>query len=220
MPGSSTTGPMTTTTTGGSSSTGESPADSTGGGMGCCERHSSPGCEEQAVTECVCTLRAECCAFGWGQRCVDLATSECGATCMPDGGNTTGLVEPTTGTGVGSGDSSDSGGPLSACCKATKTPGCVADMMIEQCVCAQDPFCCEQQWDGKCVGVAMGACGVECGGGGGDGGGEADCCMPHQRPGCEDRMTEQCVCGQDPFCCDQMWDDQCVQTAAQACMAC
>ncbi|MCH9683505.1 MAG: hypothetical protein K0V04_18855 [Deltaproteobacteria bacterium] len=218
-----------TSTAAGSGSTAaaasETGADATGAGLGCCERHAAAGCDESEVATCVCTELPECCAFEWTQRCVDLATSECNATCMPDGADTTGAVDPTTGgagsTGIDPGSDGGSadtggGGPGGACCTPTQMPGCADDMALEQCVCGEDPFCCDMQWDGKCVGVAVNSCGAECGGNGGGG----DCCMPNGSPGCDDAMTQDCVCMIDAFCCNQMWDQKCVQVATQQCMGC
>lgn len=79
------------------------PDDTTGGGSdGCCEPHGTPGCNEEAVVECVCAQEASCCAFEWGQDCVDLATGACMATCKGMPGTTT--DEPGT-----------TGGPMGAC---------------------------------------------------------------------------------------------------------
>jgi len=56
-----------------------------------------------------------------------------------------------------------------ACCE-TGSAGC-ADPAIAACVCAQDPFCCESEWDAQCVAeVTQFGCGT-CNGGGGGGGG-------------------------------------------------
>ncbi|MBN2194187.1 MAG: hypothetical protein JW751_15325 [Polyangiaceae bacterium] len=47
-------------------------------------------------------------------------------------------------------------------------------------------------------------------GGTGGIGGTGDCCLVHGDPGCaEDRIAE-CVCDNDPFCCEETWDDACV----------
>jgi hypothetical protein len=67
--------------------------DTDGGGDGCCEPHSSPGCNEPDVVNCVCKQEAFCCAFEWSESCVDMAVRACMATCE-DPGTTT--DEPTT----------------------------------------------------------------------------------------------------------------------------
>lgn len=50
------------------------------------------------------------------------------------------------------------------------------------------------------------------GGFGGTGGSPSgDCCSPHDFPGCEFPGVAQCVCAADAFCCQQAWDDLCVE---------
>ena len=47
------------------------------------------------------------------------------------------------------------------CCVANGTPGCV-DEPGEDCVCALDPFCCNNQWDGLCATQYQNQCGGSC----------------------------------------------------------
>jgi hypothetical protein len=64
--------------------------DTTAGGSdSCCEAHTGPGCNEEAVVDCVCAIEATCCAFDWDQVCVDLAMGKCMATCEEPPGSTT-----------------------------------------------------------------------------------------------------------------------------------
>jgi hypothetical protein len=37
------------------------------------------------------------------------------------------------------------------------------------------------------------------------------CCEPQTTPGCVDETIETCVCKQDDWCCNEEWDDLCVQ---------
>ena len=85
--------------------------------------------------------------------------------------------------------------------------------MLEMCVCGNDPFCCDMEWDFQCT-LGANECGAGCSGSGGTG-----CCTPHASTGCDDMMVESCVCELDPFCCNQAWDEQCVGEAAMQCMA-
>jgi hypothetical protein len=39
------------------------------------------------------------------------------------------------------------------------------------------------------------------------------CCVPADGPGCSDDVIEACVCEHDPYCCEEAWDDACVNTA-------
>lgn len=48
------------------------------------------------------------------------------------------------------GEGGEGGGDVGNCCSAHAGGGCTADP-IEQCVCAEDPFCCNTEWDGTCV---------------------------------------------------------------------
>ncbi len=47
------------------------------------------------------------------------------------------------------------------CCRPGGDKGCAADPDVEACVCGQDPYCCETQWDGVCSDLAD-TCGGEC----------------------------------------------------------
>jgi hypothetical protein len=47
-----------------------------------------------------------------------------------------------------------------------------------------------------------------------------DCCIDNGGPGCDSYDICNCVCagaGNDPFCCDTLWDNTCAQEAQQAC---
>jgi hypothetical protein len=118
-------------------------------------------------------------------------------------------------TSLGDDGAMDSGGGglPSSCCAAGVAAGC-SDPAVEACVCGQDPFCCDTQWDDLCA-MSADACGGNCGGGGGGGG----CCMVQATPGCADPAIENCVCVIDAFCCTMQWDDICVQEAQVDCGA-
>ena len=47
-----------------------------------------------------------------------------------------------------------------------------------------------------------------------------DCCSVHDGTGCDDETCEDIVCGNDSFCCDEVWDDQCVEDAEALCEIC
>ena len=229
---------------------------SQGGGSGCCTPSAGPGCAaDKAVESCVCGTDAFCCDTQWDSQCVSEAGS-CGAKC--DGGGGGGEL-----CGNGKDDDFDfatdcedsdcasspgcGAGGGGACCEPSDGPGC-ADAAVESCVCGQDPFCCDTQWDGQCVSEA-GQCGADCSGGGpaaedcgngidddmdgavdcedsqcagapecGTSGGGA-CCESSSEPGCSDAAVESCVCADDPFCCNNTWDNQCV-SEADACGGC
>jgi hypothetical protein len=47
----------------------------------CCTPSRTGGCSEPGVQECVCDIDPYCCAGGFDENCVNLATQRCGATC-------------------------------------------------------------------------------------------------------------------------------------------
>jgi hypothetical protein len=109
-------------------------------------------------------------------------------------------------------DPNDSGD----CCSTHEGAGC-SQPSIEDCVCDDDPYCCDTAWDTVCVGkVGTLGCGT-CG----DGGTSA-CCSPSTASGCSmDAAIEQCVCAEDPYCCTDAWDALCVESIATlGCGAC
>lgn len=148
-------------------------------------------------------------------------TDATATTGSPGSGETTGAVDSSgdpsaaeSSSGVDpTGESDTNGG--GACCDAQDRAGC-GDASIEACVCADEPFCCDVQWDVVCTvqSVLLGC--TTCPGIGGGG----DCCAAHGNPGCDDDQVEQCVCNEDYVCCVDAWDDICVSIAMDACAAC
>lgn len=101
----------------------------------CCSINSVPGCTEPGIEACVCDFDDYCCNEAWDFTCVQIA-QQCGKTCDPD---------------------SDVNEP---CCQSSDAPGCES-AELESCVCASDPYCCEDGWDDNCVALAS-LCGAEC----------------------------------------------------------
>jgi hypothetical protein len=105
-----------------------------------------------------------------------------------------------------------------ACGMGHATPGCNAGS-CEDAVCEVNPDCCTASWDWDCAYLACGAeglCGVPC-----QGGDESNptCCIAQSTPGCSwiaksPNLCEPAVCAIDPFCCDVVWDQACVDIAA------
>jgi hypothetical protein len=133
------------------------------------------------------------------------------------------------------------GGGSSSCCVTSTDEGCI-DARVESCVCSIDDFCCAQAWDQACVDIADGSCAGNCstggapgvggsfptggfgpggsGGGGGTGGVfGGDCCNVHGGVGCGVPPIMECVCFADPYCCENSWDQICVNEAIDACGA-
>lgn len=94
------------------------------------------------------------------------------------------------------------------CCEAAGGTGC-GDPAIAACVCAVDPACCDHAWDVLCVDhvedLGCGGCGFEPAALD-----AAGCCAAHAEPSCADEAVAACVCAGDPYCCDIVWDQICV----------
>ncbi|MCH9681147.1 MAG: hypothetical protein K0V04_06930 [Deltaproteobacteria bacterium] len=171
-----------------------------GGNMGgdgdCCVDNNTPGCDDPAVQTCVCGNDPFCCDTQWDDVCAGIATNDCDA--------------------CGGGGSTGGGDPNEDCCTAQATPGCT-DATIQACVCANDPFCCDTQWDAMCVGrVGSDLCAPSCAPDDADG----PCCQANGTPGCEVDAVEACVCMTDSFCCTDQWDQMCVDNLPPACGSC
>jgi hypothetical protein len=147
------------------------------------------------------------------------STSDATLSSSDDGSSTTASADSTETSGTtaadsGSSDGGETGNPGGPCCTAQRDAGC-GDAAIEQCVCAQEPFCCDTAWDDVCtVQVVVLGC-AECPNIGGDG----DCCAPHGNPGCDDEDVEVCVCTMDYVCCLEPWDEICADAAQNECDA-
>jgi hypothetical protein len=79
---------------------------------------------------------------------------------------------------------------ISACCEVSPSPGCAADPAVEACVCQDDEYCCQSEWDSVCVTAIQE---LKC----------AVCCVPDCRDKLcgDDGCGGQCgECGQEQFC--------------------
>lgn len=175
------------------------------------------GCDENCMNEPVCgngVIEA-------GEDCEPPGTPTCDANCqrIPMCGD--GILdqgeECDDGNGT-SGDGCDASCVLEGnnCCDDTHGAGC-NNPTIESCVCAQDAFCCDTDWDGLCVtNVETLGCG-SCSGGGGPCPGSGDCYVDNGTPGCDDAACCNAVCAADAFCCDDNWDQLCADAAPGLC---
>ena len=211
----------------------------------------SPGetdiCEKCGTRSCT----AEC---SWGtcqnQGCAPEAIESCGVngtkTCNEscDWGD---CVEASPcGNGVCTNETCDTCpddcGPCTGdCCEPQQDSPWCDDKSVWECVCKEDTFCCETNWDDICVTEVdskdCGTCEEECGNNNCAGSencvacpedcGECtdtSCCTAHQGVGCWDAGIMWCVCSThgDSYCCNILWgnwNQQCVDEAIELCGA-
>ena len=109
----------------------------------------------------------------------------------------------------------------STCCPnaGASGPGC-DDAACQACVCAQDSYCCDTNWDGNCADCSAGGpgnanacldsgCEYVCGCTATYASVSQDCCAGGTGPGCGNALCEQCVCEMDSHCCANSWDESC-----------
>ncbi len=105
------------------------------------------------------------------------------------------------------------------CSTDTGTRGC-DDVGCCNTTCTVDPYCCDVEWDQLCADESAGLCTGSFAACASDAG---SCATAHEAgaAGCSEVDCCNSVCMQDPFCCVDMWDDLCVQTALGTCfLAC
>ena len=186
----------------------------------CSSAHRQPGCGDPDVQACVCDQEPLCCSYTWDTACAKIAVRVCGDPAAPG---------PGTPSNPGACDATHSG------------TGC-ADEAVESCVCAAFPHCCAIGWDTDCVKQAVNYCAppptheppppttdpappstppatdppvYE-----GPKGTLGPCCEANaDAAGCDEPVTEQCVCDLLGECCTAVWDERCAAVALQVCDA-
>jgi hypothetical protein len=101
------------------------------------------------------------------------------------------------------------------CFQNVKTPSC-SDTRCAAFVCSIDDYCCDLQWDGSCVAIAMEHL-DQCRNGWPD---QINTCFeadPFQRPGCDTLECERAVCSEKLECCSFSYDASCVSIALREC---
>ena len=141
----------------------------------------------------VCANDGYCCETQWDNVCVGEVDQYCTTPC---GGVSDCASDICTNTAL-----------------PAQQPGCGACV---EAVCAADPFCCNGDsgnWDSYCVDAAntLTACEAVCGGGGGCIHGECEVGAALSA-GCSD--CADAICTADPYCCNNEWDNVCVDAAA------
>ena len=104
-------------------------------------------------------------------------------------------------------------------CTGGKPLGPTCDACVTK-ICANDKFCCAEEWDPLCVAAVAtecksAACNVAC---------AHSLCKAGEALKGECDKPSTCVaaiCATDPFCCAKTWDDQCIEKVSSICqLAC
>ena len=92
------------------------------------------------------------------------------------------------------------------------TPGC-SDRECCELICGLDDYCCSTEWDEFCAADALINC-TSCG--------DDDAGSPYQihGPGSNDMECCRLVCGLDPACCVDEWDENCISSSVRLCAGC
>jgi len=171
------------------------PPECNPGAGDCCGANGTVGCDDEACCTLICGLDPFCCSTEWDGLCAADAEANC-AVCA---------VAPACGV-AGTGD----------CCTANGSPYCDDEACCDL-VCANDPFCCNSEWDGLCATDAQAICAVcdpptDCG--------DAfagDCLTANGTPYCDCAPCCELICAGDPFCCSTNWDGLCASAAVAQC---
>lgn len=208
------------------------------GAGACSEVHATPYCADRECCEYVCALLPNCCAVAWDQQCVDLAVTNCGACGLPGTGACFSPHASPFCSSVGccedicdvnplccaiAWDAScvqlaidicvRCGEPALGSCYLIGTTSCCNNLECCNAVCTVDPVCCSVIWDQVCVEQASLICQqLDCGSLS-----AGECCLSHGTPFCRDAECCANVCPFDPFCCEVVWDVQCVNDVLQLC---
>ena len=148
----------------------------------CCTPRDTPGCSDTTCQASICEVDPFCCEGAWDEVCVEMANQDpqCIDSCSPPACNCQGwdavFGQPLQ-FDMGSGecplqveveliplelnadreiriDVGVNGTPIpSDCCTPHASAGCT-DATCEATVCELAPFCCTDDWNGKCVGIA------------------------------------------------------------------
>ncbi len=93
----------------------------------------------------------------------------------------------------------------------------VGDPLAQDCdpcaasVCAFDSYCCTTAWDSRCVEEAANTCGLTC-----ETCSHSVCSQGTPlEPSCDPCVTA--VCATDPYCCNNTWDQRCIDQAQTTC---
>lgn len=170
----------------------------------CCEAHGTPFCDDALCCNSVCGVDPFCCSTSWDKNCADEADSLCQPLC-----------------GVPAAICNAQGPSVRGCFVASFLRGCGEASCCEK-VCQFDPFCCVQLWDSMCVQQALtlanlGGLGCQLPQGAANGQGDCLSTQP-QHTGCSDVDCAAAVCSIEPTCCNNSWEQPCVDIAEVVCV--
>ena len=94
----------------------------------------------------------------------------------------------------------------SNCFVAGNSPGC-EDPACQAAICADDAWCCTNEWDIICVNAALAICD----------GSPSSCLSEHGGVGCDNNDCQQAVCAINASCCEVSWNAACADLAWQNC---
>jgi len=163
-----------------------------GGGEDCCAAHMSTGCQDPECEAAICGADPFCCESQWDDICANAADAN--PACAGAGGTCPGGGGAVCGNG------------------AVEAPEVCDGANLNGQTCVTQGF----------AGGGVLACAAGCGSFNTAGcmmGGGADCCAAHMGTGCQDAECQAAICGADPFCCNNQWDNICAN-AADASPAC
>ena len=103
---------------------------------------------------------------------------------------------------------------VGACVEPHPNPGCEDEACCFE-VCEIDVVCCDEEWDEDCAGIANSVCNTVCGSSSNN-----SCFEFGLTPACDNLTCCLAVCNNDPFCCTNQWDGNCVFAASFQPVAC
>ncbi len=194
-----------------------------GPGAGPCDQpNGTPGCDDVTCCELICAQDAFCCDTEWDQICADAAIKQCFGPCGPGAGP---CDEPNGTPGCDDIACCQKVCAQDSFCCDTEWDQICANLAIDLCGLGTGACClngqCSIVTESECLnaggeffGVGSvcqpGLCNV-CGPGAGP------CDQANGTPGCDDVKCCELICAQDPFCCENTWDQICADSAIKQC---
>ena len=130
----------------------------------CCEPHEAYGCDAPPCQKVICDADTACCHAQWDDACAAAALELCTACGgSPPAVCGDGICVEAESCKLCQADCGEC--PAEHCCQNLGVPGCASDPACTAAVCANDPYCCDANWDdacGKCADGGPGYDGIDC----------------------------------------------------------